>query len=45
VTHCFPKAPASRCFRALAQTLAGEPAGLEPVNSLVWERLLNDWVN
>lgn len=45
VTHSFPKAPASRCFRTLAQTLAGEPARLEPINSLVWERLLNDWVN
>ena len=45
VTHCFPEAPASRSFRRLAQSLVGEADGVGPVNDLVWEKLLNDWVN
>ena len=43
VTHCFPNAPASRCFRDLArQIVRGED---QPFEGIVWEKLLNDWVN
>jgi flagellar biosynthesis protein FlhG len=46
VSHRYPDAPASRCFRELARKVAklqevASPSG----DSLVWERLLNDWVN
>jgi flagellar biosynthesis protein FlhG len=45
VTQCFPNAPASRCFRRLAQTLVRETPGMGVANELVWEKLLNDWIN
>ena len=46
VVHRYPDAPSSRCFRVLAERLVGEE-GFTSVKSgtLVWERLLNDWVN
>jgi len=45
VTHLFPQAPASRCFRSLAQVVASQEDTLPAVDNPVWERLLNDWVN
>jgi flagellar biosynthesis protein FlhG len=44
VTHRFPNAPASRCFRTLAQRIAQQDS-TRSSNGLVWEKLLNDWVN
>lgn len=45
VTQRYPSAPASRCFRDLARRIAHEenPAGFP--EGMVWEKLLNDWVN
>ncbi len=46
VSHRFPDAPASRCFRALSQRVASEEkACAVAADSLIWEKLLNDWVN
>ncbi len=45
VTRQFPEAPASRCFRQLARALTGQESVSAGTDSLVWERLLNDWVN
>ncbi|MDR1728401.1 MAG: MinD/ParA family protein [Acidobacteriota bacterium] len=45
VTHRFPNAPASVCFRDLARRIAQREAPSPTVDGLVWERLLNDWVN
>ena len=43
VTHRFPNAPASRCFRILAQQIVqSENNAFE---GQVWEKLLNDWIN
>ena len=43
VTHCFPNAPASHCFRNLArQIVQGEDQAFD---GLVLEKLLNDWIN
>jgi len=43
VTHRFPNAPASHCFRNLAhQIVRSENPAFE---GLVWEKLLNDWIN
>jgi flagellar biosynthesis protein FlhG len=44
VTHRFPNAPASRCFRTLAHRIAQQDSARSS-DSLVWEKLLNDWVN
>jgi flagellar biosynthesis protein FlhG len=45
VTHRFPSAPASRCFRELARRVAQQEGSGPSVDGLVWEKLLNDWVN
>ncbi len=45
VTHRFPNAAASRSFRNLARRIAQQGNATHPVNGLVWEKLLNDWVN
>ena len=45
VTHQYPNAPASRCFRQLARSIARQPRSLRAGDGLVWEKLLNDWVN
>jgi flagellar biosynthesis protein FlhG len=45
VTHRFPNAPASRCFRDLARRIAQQDVSTPSADGLVWERLLNDWVN
>jgi flagellar biosynthesis protein FlhG len=45
VTHRFPNAPASRCFRDLARRIAQQESSARSPDSLVWEKLLNDWIN
>jgi flagellar biosynthesis protein FlhG len=45
VTHLYPNAPASRCFRTLARSVAQHENNSPSSDSLIWERLLNDWVN
>ena len=45
VTHLFPNAPASRCFRNLAHTIVNQAKTAPLLDSPVWEKLLNDWVN
>jgi flagellar biosynthesis protein FlhG len=45
VTHLYPNAPASRCFRSLALSVAQQENVSPSPGSLLWERLLNDWVN
>jgi flagellar biosynthesis protein FlhG len=45
VTHMYPEAPASRCFRQLARTIARQENVASFADGLMWEKLLNDWVN
>ena len=45
VTHRFPNAPASRCFRELACRIVQQKGPVSSSDGLVWEKLLNDWVN
>jgi flagellar biosynthesis protein FlhG len=45
VTHRFPNAPASRCFHDLACRMARQDSSTPSMDGLVWEKLLNDWVN
>jgi flagellar biosynthesis protein FlhG len=45
VTHRFPNTAASRSFRNLARRIAQQGSSTQSVNGLVWEKLLNDWVN
>jgi flagellar biosynthesis protein FlhG len=45
VTHRFPNAPASRCFRDLARRIVRQEGSTQMSDGLVWEKLLNDWVN
>ncbi len=45
VTHRFPNAMASRSFRNLARRMARQEIAARPADGLVWEKLLNDWVN
>ena len=45
VTHRFPNALASRSFRNLARRVVQRENSTQPVDGLVWEKLLNDWVN
>jgi flagellar biosynthesis protein FlhG len=45
VTHRFPNAMASRSFRNLARRMVQRENSAHPVAGLVWEKLLNDWVN
>lgn len=45
VTHRFPNAMASRSFRNLARRVVQQENSTHPVDGLVWEKLLNDWVN
>jgi flagellar biosynthesis protein FlhG len=45
VTQFYPGAPASRCFRKLANAVALQSeSGVAP-QTFVWEKLLNHWVN
>jgi flagellar biosynthesis protein FlhG len=45
VTHRFPNAPASRCFRDLARRVAQRDHSSQALDGMVWEKLLNDWIN
>jgi flagellar biosynthesis protein FlhG len=46
VSQRFPDAPASRCFRVLASRVANEEKpSVSTADGLIWEKLLNDWVN
>ena len=45
VTQRYPNAPASRCFRDLARRVAQQENGGVSSDGLIWERLLNDWIN
>jgi flagellar biosynthesis protein FlhG len=46
VSHRFPDAPASVCFRTLSLRVANESKpSASAVDGLIWEKLLNDWVN
>ncbi len=46
VAQRFPESAASRCFRALALRVANEEKSrTSTVDGLIWEKLLNDWVN
>jgi len=45
VTHRFPNAPSSRCFRELAHCITQHELMSPGAGTLVWEKLLNDWVN
>jgi hypothetical protein len=43
VMHRFPNAPASRCFRNVAQQIVQSEN--TAFDGMVWEKLLNDWIN
>jgi flagellar biosynthesis protein FlhG len=45
VSHRYPEAPASRCFRMLARRVAKMESDFPSNGTFVWEKLLNDWVN
>ena len=45
VIYRFPNAPASICFRDLACRIAQEEASDPMLEGMIWEKLLNDWVN
>jgi flagellar biosynthesis protein FlhG len=45
VTHRFPNAPASSCFRDLACRIARQDVSATSPDGLVWEKLLNNWIN
>jgi flagellar biosynthesis protein FlhG len=45
VTQRYPDASSSRCFRNLARRLGQQGNGEQFEGGLVWEKLLNDWVN
>ena len=45
VTERYPEAAASRCFRDLAQRMVLRETPEGSYERLVWEKLLNDWIN
>jgi len=45
VTQKYPNAPSSRCFRELARRIVQKEDSTRTSNGIVWEKLLNDWVN
>jgi MinD-like ATPase involved in chromosome partitioning or flagellar assembly len=45
VTQRYPDAAASRCFRELAHRMVLRETPDGSTERLVWEKLLNDWVN
>ncbi len=45
VTHRFPNAPSSRCFRELARRITQKENGEGMPDNLVWEKLINDWIH
>jgi len=40
-----PDAPASRCFRRLARAISQQAGVARVADNMVWEKLLNDWIN
>ncbi len=45
VTQRYPDSAASRCFRDLAQRIVQQEITAGTSDGIIWERLLNDWVN
>ncbi len=45
VTNSYPSAPASRCFRKLAQAVVLQDETAGGSETFVWEKLLNHWIN
>ncbi|MBP1597052.1 MAG: cobyrinic acid ac-diamide synthase [Acidobacteria bacterium] len=45
VTHSYPGAPASRCFRKLAGEVVQQNGPAGAADAFVWEKLLNHWIN
>jgi flagellar biosynthesis protein FlhG len=45
VSQFYPNAPATRCFRKLAQSLAAQNGSRVAAPTFVWEKLLNNWIN
>jgi flagellar biosynthesis protein FlhG len=45
VTHSFPAAPSSRCFRQLAESLLLQSDAGGATERFVWDKLLNHWIN
>jgi flagellar biosynthesis protein FlhG len=45
VTHSYPNAPASRCFRKIAQAVALQSETSGASQTFVWDKLLNHWIN
>jgi flagellar biosynthesis protein FlhG len=45
VTHRYPDSPASRCFRDLARRIVQREKAAGFSDDLIWEKLLNDWIN
>jgi len=45
VTHRFPDAPASRCFRDLARRMTRREGEVRSSEGLLWGKLINDWIN
>lgn len=45
VTHSFPTAPASRCFRQIAQAVDLQSEATGESAPFVWDELLSHWVN
>ena len=45
VTQRYPDSAASRCFRDLAERIVQQEKADAASDGIVWERLLNDWIN
>lgn len=45
VTHRYPDASSSICFRNIARRLGQQVPGEKFQDGFVWEKLLNDWIN
>jgi flagellar biosynthesis protein FlhG len=45
VTQRYPDSAASRCFRDLARRIVQQEKAAGPSDDLIWEKLLNDWIN
>jgi flagellar biosynthesis protein FlhG len=45
VTHRYPNASSSRCFRTIARRIGQQMQSGQSQGGLVWEKLLNDWIN
>jgi flagellar biosynthesis protein FlhG len=45
VTHRYPNASSSRCFRDLARRLDRQEQAQQDLQGMDWDKLLNDWIN